>query len=305
MKPYLLVPVLCLVLTISPAHAGDVAAAEVLFQKGRAAMEGGDYETAGANFAESYHLDAAVGTVMNLAVCEEKLGMLAKSWEHWQHALRALSPNDRRRQFVEERIAALEADLPTLTIVVKVDNPQRIELERNGVALGQVAWGVAVPVDPGVHEVVVKSPGHRPRRYQIEVAKGEARSVEVTTGPKLPERISEPNQTSSRVTWAYVVGGMGLAGLGTALATGIMLQRTKDTVDENCLDNVCNAEGMRAVRNGKKQLAANTTGFIVAGVGLGTGATLLLWRSGKEKERSEAGIRVVSRGVALTYRSTF
>jgi len=182
------------------AQGGDRVAAEVLFQKGRAAMDRGEYESACASFRESHRLDAAVGTMMNLAACEEKQGLLASSWEHWQHALKALSPNDRRLPYVEERIAELEADLPHLTIVVQAPIPERIELERDGKLLGRVAWGVAIPVDPGVHEVIVRSLGHLPRTYRIEVSKGEAKTLRVTTGPQIRESAPDQNRVDSRHT---------------------------------------------------------------------------------------------------------
>lgn len=279
-------------------------------------MTVGDYQTACASFAESHRLDAATGTVMNLAACEEKLGLLASSWEHWQHALRSLPRSDRRRPFVEERIAALEKDLPKLTIVVKTATPERVELERDGVPLGRVSWGISMPVDPGAHEVIVRSPDHRSRTYQVEVSKGEVKTLEVTTGLELPKSGPKRKNGRSGRALAYVAGGIGLAGLGTAVATGIMLRGTKDTVAEHCPAKQCDAVGMSAVRRGRTQLALNTTGFVVAGIGLGTGATLLLLTSntnGQDQDEPSKSGKVTTRadfhvlpgGAALTYAGVF
>jgi hypothetical protein len=97
-----------------------------------------------------------------------------------------------------------------------------------------------------------------------------------------------------------------------------MLVSTKDTVDETCPDQVCSPEGMKAVRRGKTQLALNTVGFIVAGVGLGTGATLLFLSSDKKQKSSQdesrtstdrgssrASLHFLPGGAALSYTEAF
>ena len=71
------------------AQGRDPAAAEALFTEGRKAFDAGDYRIACARFAESQRLDPAVGTLINLAACNEKLDNLALAWETWQQALRA------------------------------------------------------------------------------------------------------------------------------------------------------------------------------------------------------------------------
>jgi hypothetical protein len=64
---------LLLVLTpeLAGAQARDPAAAEVLFRRGREAMEAKRYADALPSFAESQRLDPGAGTLMNLATCEE------------------------------------------------------------------------------------------------------------------------------------------------------------------------------------------------------------------------------------------
>src|SRR5687768_2981870 len=70
---------LCLgvAIAISAASAGaeprDAAAAEALFRQGRQAADAGDHAKACEKFKESNRLDPALGTVFNIADCEEKL----------------------------------------------------------------------------------------------------------------------------------------------------------------------------------------------------------------------------------------
>ena len=63
------------------AEPRDPAAAEWLFREGRALMKKGDFAPACAKLAESQRLDPAVGTLMNLAECEERIGRTASAWQ--------------------------------------------------------------------------------------------------------------------------------------------------------------------------------------------------------------------------------
>src|SRR5262245_31877335 len=64
----------------------SVSAAEALFEEGRSALAAGDLDLACARFRESNRLDPAVGTVLNLADCEEKRGKLATAWTLFRRA---------------------------------------------------------------------------------------------------------------------------------------------------------------------------------------------------------------------------
>ena len=56
----------------------DPPAAEALFRAGRSAFDRGDYADALRRFSESYQLEPAVGTLLNVASTEERLGKLAQ-----------------------------------------------------------------------------------------------------------------------------------------------------------------------------------------------------------------------------------
>jgi len=87
----------------------DPAAAEALFQKGREAASHGDLATARDRFEESYRLDPATGTALNLADVEARLGDNASARRHFQeaydHAM-AAGQSD-RASFARARMNAL------------------------------------------------------------------------------------------------------------------------------------------------------------------------------------------------------
>lgn len=89
----------------------DTAAAEVAFQDAKRAMAAGDYAKARALFRESLRFDRAAGTLLNLALCEEKLGDRTGAIKHYLAAEAEATKNGQRDRaaFARERAAALMA----------------------------------------------------------------------------------------------------------------------------------------------------------------------------------------------------
>lgn len=260
---------------IVSAAETDAAAAEVFFQKGRDAMSEEDFETACQMFAESLALDPAVGTVMNLATCEEKRGHLTASWERWHQALRLLDNGDDREEFATSQLASIELRLGQLTIRLEKNAPKGLIIRRDGVVLGKASFGEALPVDPGQHLIMVESNRHESRSYTVSLEAGEHKELVVAPGKEKPQ-----TQATSRGEWRKIAGfsavGVGVFGLGAAIISGAMLPAQDRKVEENCPGKVCDETGTQAKSNAKTLLAINTAGFIVAGVGLLSGGILLL-----------------------------
>jgi hypothetical protein len=167
------------------AQTRDPAAAEVLFQEGRRLMKAGRLQDAVDKLAESLRLDPAVGTLANLAGCQEELGRTASAWQHWRQAADQMSSRDPRRKQALARAAQLEKVLPRLQIEVPPESVVDISVDRDGVTLGQASFGLPLAVDPGHHVVRVWAPEREPRRWDVIVAAGETRVLAVEPGPAL------------------------------------------------------------------------------------------------------------------------
>ena len=262
------------------AQARDPATAEALFRQGRQAMEAKNYRDACPRFAESQRLDPGAGTAMNLATCEEKLNKLASAWQHWKEAIDALPPGDDRIAFARSRVVDLEKKLPRLTVTLANGTEAGAKIFRDEIELGQVSQGVPLPVDPGPHTVTVKMAGHLPEKITIAVGEGESKQVEVHAGAIDPNA----NETSSSIvveprprTLGWVVGGIGVAGVGTGIVTGLMLVSKRSAAESACPNKMCTSQvDVDAASSGKTLLVANTVSWIVGGVGLGLGAYLVL-----------------------------
>lgn len=267
-------------------------------------MESKNYQDACQKFGESQKLDPAAGTLMNLGTCEEKLGKLASAWQHWKEAIDALPPKDDRIPFARSRVEELEKKLPRLQATLASGIDHGAKIYRDEIELGPGGQGVPLPVDPGPHVITVRMPGHLPKTVTVSIGIGELSQIDVHPGAIDPAASAGAEKTGAR-TLGWILGGVGIAGVGTAVVSGLMLMRTKNTVAAHCVDKVCNdAEGLDAVAKGKTLLVVNASSWVVGGLGLGLGAYFIL-----SAPKSQATTALVpsfgSAGASLSYIGSF
>jgi len=273
----------------------DPAAADELFRQGRTAAEQRDYLTACAKFRESNRLDAAVGTLFNIADCEEKLGRLATSWTLFQEVAQRLPFDDDRHAIAVQRAHALESRVPRLSVHLAPSARTDISVRRDGVTLGSASLDTWLPVDPGEHVVVVSAPGTESVSFVATVGEGERNQLDVKLGPTrvVAGGVNEPGPGApANHTAAYLVGGLGALGLVTGVVAGVLVLDRKSTVDQNCIDHICNQAGYDAAQSGKTLGVVTTIGLITGAVGLGTGTYLFL-SAPAPTEKSHSGAYVV------------
>jgi hypothetical protein len=169
----------CGVAGVAPAQAQprDPAGGEWLFREGRALMKKGDFLSACGKLEESLRLDPAVGTLMNLAECEERIGRTASAWQRWGAAADQLPSRDRRRETALLRARSLEKSLARLTVKLGPGAPPTAQVTRDGLVLNEPSLGVPLPVDPGIHWIVVTAPGREGLETEVRLAVGEQRVV--------------------------------------------------------------------------------------------------------------------------------
>jgi hypothetical protein len=279
MKPEILLCSLALALFTRSALAGD-AAAEALFRAGREAAEKGDDAAACARFEESHRLEPAAGTVFNLALCYERRGQLASAWQRFREAKDRLPSGDDRSALIAQRIAQLEPRLPKLTL--RLAQPGAgVSVLRDGVEQRSASLGIAVPVDPGKHELVVRAKGHAARTVSVTIKEGESTELTLELGPAEDERraqaaASAQSGGSTQKTLGFVIGGVGVAGIATSMITGAMVLDRKSTVDRECAGSVCSRAGADAASSGRTLSTVSTVAFAVGAVGVGVGLYLAL-----------------------------
>lgn len=213
----------------------DQAAARALFADGRALMKAGQYANACPKLEAARKLFTSAGILLNLADCHEKIGRTASAWTEFGEAA-AVAKRTNRDDDAEEatrRQAALEPSLPRLTIRVAHDVPG-LSVKRDGAPIASAAWGAALPVDPGAHEIRAEAAGFEPWTGSATVATpGQVVTVDVpelhaalgatapAAGRVKPVLVTVvPSETSPAdhvLPWALIGGGGAVAVGGVVL----------------------------------------------------------------------------------------
>ncbi len=278
---WLAFPLLIVVATPRTAHAQPssdrMATATSLFETGQALVQEGKVADACAKFEESYRLVSANGTLINLADCYERMGRTASAWLKFREvATKSERDGQSARAIVaRERIVALEPRLSRLRVVLG-DNAalQGLEVSRDDVQLGRAAVGLAVPVDPGEHRVVVSAPGYE-RRTIVTTVERQGVTVDALVPPLVP--LVAPNETTPppQTDWQTPVGiaslALGGAGVvvGVALGIGAKVKAGKADCDA---DDTCSPAGLTqrgdAVSLGNIGTVVGIIGAVIGAVGL-------------------------------------
>ena len=168
-------------------------------------------------------------------------------------------------------------------------------------------WSGNKKAGAGRMEVLaVEAPGHARRELTVTMAEGEKKRVALDAGAVTDEEAATPGVAvssagSGKKTFGYVLGGLGIAGVGVGAVTGIMTLGKKSTVDDNCdAQKRCNAEGADAADAGRTLGTISGVSFIVGSVALATGAYLVL--SSDEKERPTTALIPGAGSVSVLHR---
>ena len=260
---------------IAAADEDKVKRADALFAEGRALLKT-DLHAGCAKLAESYELNPqAIGTLLNVALCDEKMGRVASAAAKYAEARdRAREQNAKDHlAAAEERLAAVNDRVPHVTVQLAERLPGTQVLID-----GRVIESLAdIPVDPGERVLVVSAPDHVAFEDRVTIGEGERRDVPV---PALKRAVT----VSSRRT----IGKLVTIGGGVTLATGVVIglvgrSRYNTARDAHCdADLACDPEGLSATRSGR---TLGTVGTVIGAVGVaGVGVGLYLWlRSPRER----------------------
>ncbi|MBS2011987.1 MAG: tetratricopeptide repeat protein [Deltaproteobacteria bacterium] len=177
-----------------PPTPAERALATTLFRAGRELLAEGKVAEACEKLAESQRMDPGGGTLLNLALCHERLGKTATAWAELNEAL-ALARRDGRtdrEDIARERLAALEPVVPRLTVVVADGAEAAVDVRVDDLVLRPVALGTSIPVDPGTHVVSARAEGFVPFEQSVEVAASARVTVTVPRLEPLPAAPVEP-----------------------------------------------------------------------------------------------------------------
>jgi hypothetical protein len=263
-----------------PSQA-DRALAQSLFDEARVLMDAKKFAQACPKLAESDRLDPGGGTLLNLAVCHEGEGKLARAWVELNDALSRAVRDGRkdREDLAREHISGLANRVPRVRIVLAdVDARVDARVTLDGEQVRSLSSPLAV--DPGAHVLVVAAPGKREARVNIDVAAdGKVRDVLVPALANAPAEAARqlPADGSGRRTTGLIVGGAGIAAIGVGAFFGVSALSKRSDADALCPEKRCSNPDGVALQDEAITAAWIANVAIGAGlVALGIGGYLVL-----------------------------
>jgi hypothetical protein len=248
----------------------------MLFFTARGLMEAGRVAQACQKFAESYRLDPAAGTLLNLAVCHEKEGRIASAWGEFRQAIAEARKANRpdREELAQREVSKLQPDLPFVTI--SVPGPTRVPgltIARNGVPLNDAAWDTELPVDPGTNVITATAPKYKPQEKRVVIEMRQ--HLTVVIGPLELTPIAKPPPsfwTAQRQLGAAALsGGVALAGVGAFFGALALNNRSKGISSCPVFDGE-----RRCTQVGADEMSTAQTDAWIADVGIGVGAAAIV-----------------------------
>jgi hypothetical protein len=294
------------------AQPGDAKSdADRLFEEGRKLLADGKADAACEKFQQSIAKDPrAVGTLLNLALCNEQRGKIATALGLYREALERATEASlpKQQKAAQEKVLALSPRVPVLVITYAAEPVAGTTLVIDD---GVVPLTIReLPLDPGAHAVVLTAPGRLPFQTRVELA------IETRMPLALPALELPATKTRivvERVSWRrtygkpLAIGGGALA----AIAAGalVVAKRSYDKQHEDpdgpgplpphCdANHVCDGPGEDAANRARGiALGAVITGS-VALVALATGS--YLWITAPERVRVTPAATAGSIGVSLS-----
>ncbi len=293
---------------LGQTNASDKASAEALFDQGVRLMKQNSFSDACPKLEESERIDPAVGTLLYLGECYERIGKTASAWATFREAASLASNSNQadRARVAGSRAQDLEPKLSRLSVELAPDVARitGVVVKRSGQRLEPSLYGTPLPVDPGEYRIEVSAPGYETWATPIKVESGGASaSVRVPalvkgsepaaapatttpaatgpgaskTAPLRPLRAADSSLTTQQ-TLGIVVGGVGVIGVGLGSYFGIRAISKNSEAEDQCPNpGLCNNDrGLTLTDQAKKNASASNIAFAAGGVLLATGAVLYL-----------------------------
>ncbi len=264
--------------TAAPTPAEEAAAA---FQLGRDAFKANEYAKALELFQKSFAMEATPGTLLNIALTEEKLGKVATALQVFERVLSLLKADDDRLPIAKEGIARVQLRLPRLKIDRAAGAPPTLAIRLDGQPIAANLVGVAQPLDPGLHEITTSVYGFEDRTYKIDVREGQTTPFAVEPGKRTlvaspTSTVSVGNNAPKKATLSALgIAGAGIASLGVGIVTGVLALSKKDELVAVCPTPPCNAEGSRILGEARTMADVSTGTLIFGGIATAAGAVML------------------------------
>jgi hypothetical protein len=195
-----------------------------------------------------------------------------------------------------ERMTELERAAPTIVFAAKGSNGQAlraVQITMDGARLADHLDGSALAVDPGEHVFALIADGYEGLSKKLLVLEGvkgrkEVMNLALTTPTETPATPvlalpsdQRPWPGRDQRTLAYVLGGVGIVGIGVGTFFGLYAKSTYDDAASNsssCAPGIsfCRSEDVDRAKSAHTQATISTIAFIAGGALLTGGIVLFV-----------------------------
>ena len=249
----------------------EEAVAQARFNKGARALHRRTVRACARRISRSEHPlpSESPNTRLYIARCERELGHNAAAFIELGRAANEAADRSRAdprytstRDVAKQEASALEPKLAHVTVIAPNGMPEGATITVNGEALNAAAVGVAAPIDPGPIEVVASAAGYVTEKKSTRAAAGEAVEIKLrlekdpnaetaqtpvvvtTTNPTTnattativapPVHDESPRASHGLRNAGFVVGGIGIAGMGVFGVFAGLAQTRYDQLKTQC-----------------------------------------------------------------------
>lgn len=298
----------------SPLDASEdqVQRAQDHFLKGKELFDDGKFEEALAEFSMSRAAVASPNTLLYVARCQVSLDRLQEAYATFTHVIaegtklgESESRYQRAAESAEHERAQLASSLGLLRLKVR-NAAEGTEVWLNGQLLPREEWTELVPVLPGTLEIEIRTPDRSPQTHagriqpdetlelSFDVSKAES-TAPPPPAPKPQPRVQATQQLEApqdMSTYAWIAGGVGVAGLATFGVFGAMASKTHGDLEDKCGSGPCPTDESDLISKGKQRQTIANIGLIVGAVGVAASATLFVLDSSGNSEEPVAELLV-------------
>jgi hypothetical protein len=280
-----------------------------LFESGKQLMESGQYADACPKLDASQRLDPAVGTLLHLGDCYERIDKLASAWAAFREAasLAEASSQQPRFEIATTRANALAPKLSFITIHAKeASGVPGLVVTLASLPVPKASWEVQIPVDSGEQIVTATAPGYASWSSRVTVREPGVHEIDVPPLtplaepeplPAAPVLVEPPKQAPSDGIGAQrivgiVIGSVGLAGLTAGGAFGIAALLTNEESLDNCRPQdatLCSERGVE-LRDRAGTFATTSTVALITGGALAAGG-LVIVLAAPSREPKAGGVK--------------
>jgi hypothetical protein len=245
------------------------AIARSMATDGASAFNGGHYKEAVELFSKAESLVHAPPHLLFLARSHTKLGQFVRAREAYLKITKEQLPTNAPKAFFDaqsaasEEVSSVESHIGRLVVNVEgADAIKGLSVSVDGLVQSAVLLGVAMPADPGVHQVAANAPGFKAATASVTLKDADRQSVTLklvpapeaapptapvpmtTTAavpvagpradappPAAPADGSASNGASGLRIGAYAAAGVGVVGLGLGTVFGLKSKSKRSEAD--------------------------------------------------------------------------